>query len=433
MAIKKVVKRRTTKDGKIIEEERWRVTVYAGRDAATGKPIVLDTLCSTEKAAKEKERAFLRQVEDRKVVSPSHRMTVAAWCERWLTVIVPSRVKARTLRRYRQLVEQHIIPAIGSRRLDQLTAADVQNMLAALAEKRGPRGKPLSTRTQLHVYRVLHTALEAALKEQRVAVNVCEQVDPPRPNEVLPEGLSVEQVNHLLHTLATFHRATVGGDTYPDPLYPLYATALHTGMRLGELLGLRWQDVDLDRGIAVVRQELVKAGRAPVFDTPKSRKPRVVPLSSEAVAVLQQRRAAAEVDRLVTERSGKKYGDWPGAEEHGPLVFCQENGKPLDPTNLTQRHFKRVIREANRRAEEARNEKALLPKNLRFHDLRHTFVSRALQAGANPRAVSEVVGHYDPGFTLRRYAHALLPDTKEAVERLARSIKPGQAPNGSGQ
>jgi integrase len=96
---------------------------------------------------------------------------------------------------------------------------------------------------------------------------------------------------------------------------------------------------------------------------------------------------------------GNNYEDY-------DLVFCQPNGRPLDGHSLIRWHFKRWLKKAG------------LPETIRFHDLRHTFVSRALQAGANPRAVSEIVGHYDPGFTLKRYAHALPQDTREAVRRL---------------
>ena len=161
-----------------------------------------------------------------------------------------------------------------------------------------------------------------------------------------------------------------------------------------------------------------------MFTTPKNRKPRVVPLSPKVVEALKQLRVEQEIERAFFGNDYEDYG----------LVFCQPNGRPLDGHSLTRWHLKRLVKKVNERAkvleEKARAEGAALterpvrlPENLRFHDLRHTFVSRALQAGANPRAVSEIAGHHDPGFTLRRYAHALPQDMKEAVQRLSAYLR----------
>lgn len=162
--------------------------------------------------------------------------------------------------------------------------------------------------------------------------------------------------------------------------------------RLGELLGLRCQDVDLEEGVVVVCQTLVKEG-------------------------------------------GSRSSTSPGTETHGSCLsrprWCRPCGerawsrkspelawsRPAYGTEPSQ--AMRIGEKANKKAEEEQNEAAKLPAKLRFQDLRHTFVSRPLQAGANPREVSETVGHYDPGFTLKRYARALPEDTKEAVQRLA--------------
>lgn len=180
-------------------------------------------------------------------------------------------------------------------------------------------------------------------------------------------------------------------------LYALYLTALRTGMRLGELAGLRWCDVSFEEARAYVRQTLEKGGLHPRFGSPKNRKERPVPLPAEVVEVLKELRVEQELARA---GMGSDYQDF-------GLVFAQVNGHPLDAVGLTRRTHRRLLRKAG------------LPKEIRFHDLRHTFVSRALAAGANPRAVSEVVGHFDAGFTLRRYAHALEEDRRETVERVA--------------
>ena len=368
-----------------------------------------------EKAALRWEAETRRQVETATYVPPT-RKTLAQYLEEWLAKDAKPNVKPRTYDRYKEIVEVHISPAIGDVRLDKLTPALVQGLLAAKREQ------GLSGRTCLHIYRVLHRALNVAVQWGLVGRNACDAVRPPKADEEPPVGLSPEQVEALLEAARTIEEKRPDGtvEHRPNRLYPLFLTAVHTGMRQGELLALRWEDVDLDAGVALVRRALEKSGKQPAFTTPKNHKPRVVPLASEVVEALRHLQVEQEIERAFF---GKDY------EDYG-LIFCQPNGRPLDGHSLTRWHLKRLVKKVNERATEL-EEKAKaegvtltkrpvrLPENLRFHDLRHTFVSRALQAGANPRAVSEIAGHHDPGFTLRRYAHALPEDTKEAVQRLA--------------
>lgn len=180
-------------------------------------------------------------------------------------------------------------------------------------------------------------------------------------------------------------------------LYPLFLTAIHTGMRMGELSGLRWEDVDLEAGVAWVRQTLEKPGNQPVFGTPKNRRFRDVPLTAQVLEALRALRVDQELERAAFGPDYRDYG----------LVFCQPDGRPIDEKSLNRNAWKQIRAAAG------------LPEKVRLHDLRHTFVSRALAAGKNPRAVSDLVGHHDPGFTLRRYAHALPSDRREVVEGLA--------------
>lgn len=133
---------------------------------------------------------------------------------------------------------------------------------------------------------------------------------------------------------------------------------------------------------------------------PEEPQGRVITLDPTVVETLRRWRVDQEIERVF---HGTDYHD------HG-LVFCQPDGRPLDGRSLVRWHFKRLLKKAG------------LPTTIRFHDLRHTFVSRALQAGANVRAVSELAGHHDPGFTVKRYAHAFDEDKKEAVERLSRRL-----------
>src|SRR5690606_5566850 len=132
------------------------------------------------------------------------------------------------------------------------------------------------------------------------------------------------------------------------------------------------------------------------FGTPKNRKFREVPLTPELVEALKAHRVEQELERSFYAQDYQDYG----------LVFCQPDGRPIDQRSLNRNAWRRIKAAAG------------VPDKVRLHDLRHPFVSRALAAGANPRAVSDIVGHHDPGFTLRRYAHSLRSDREEATRRL---------------
>lgn len=371
----------------------FEVRVYVGRDPGTGKKqyaskyVSIDppyddrAVARAKKEAQRVEAELRRQVETNTYVAPS-KQTVAEFLEEWLEKDAKPNTKPKTFKRYAELVKNHITPAMGALRLNKVTPHHVASLLA---EK---RAEGLSSRTCLHIYRVIHRAFNVAVQWGYVTRNVCDAVRPPKVDEEAPVGLSSEQVDVLLKTAKG------------DRLYPLFLAAVYTGLRQGELLGLRWADIDLEAGVALIRQTLEKGGVRPVFGTPKSRRPRVIPLQDVVVQVLREWKVQQEIERAF---HGTDYEDY-------DLVFSQPNGRPLNPHSLTRWHFKRLL------------EKAGLPTDIRFHDLRHTFVSRALQAGANPRAVSEIVGHHDPGFTLRRYAHALPQDTKEAAQRLAQYL-----------
>lgn len=358
---------------------RIQVRVYRGYDAATGRRMYASATVSTAAEAWATYAKLKEQVEKQEYVPPS-RVTVAEHLAEWLQT-AKADVKRSTYDRYEQIVRLHLAPHIGNVQLSRLTPKHVDELMAKL------KGK-MSDRTRLYVYRTLHRALEVAVRWERVARNVCKAVDPPQTDETEMYVLSEAEVDSLLQAAK--------GDRY----YPLYVTALYTGMRRGELLGLRWQDVDIDEGIAWVRQTLERAGLNPVFGTPKNRKARPVPLVPEVIEALRTLRVEQEIER---SHYAQDYRDY-------DLVFAQPDGGPISPSSFNRWSWQPIRKRAG------------LPKQVRFHDLRHTFVSRALAAGANPKAVSDIVGHHDPGFTLRRYAHTLHQDRKEAARLLAEHL-----------
>jgi integrase len=184
--------------------------------------------------------------------------------------------------------------------------------------------------------------------------------------------------------------------------YPLFATALYTGLRQSELLGLRWPDVNFDSATVVVQQTLEKSGLEPRFGTPKTAKSRrTVPLPADLVAILRTWKAAQNTERLVLGPDYRDFG----------LVFTIAGGGPIQRQNLARRDFARLIAAAG------------VPK-IRFHDLRHSHASLLLAANVNPKIVSERLGHNGIGITLDTYSHVLPTLQREAANTIGAILRP---------
>lgn len=199
-----------------------------------------------------------------------------------------------------------------------------------------------------------------------------------------------------------------------SPHYRLYLAALLTGARQGELLGLRWQDVDLTYGVASIQQTFYRLGRQLLFNEPKSAKARrTIALLPTLVEELRRQREDQKENRRLL---GPDYNDY-------GLVFCQPNGLPLHGHNVTQMDLQRVLALKGLRGElRAKGiPEESLPKGLRrlrFHDLRHSHATLMLQQGEHPKVVSERLGHAGVGITLDTYSHVLPGMQEQAVSRL---------------
>lgn len=361
---------------------RIQVRVYRGYDAAKQRSLYATGTAGSVTEAWKLWAKLTEQVENQ-TYTPPQRITVAEHCAEWLEKIARPNVKERTYNDYEAIVRLHITPHIGDIFLNRLTPKHVDELMAKLEGI-------MSESRRLTVFRVLNRALNIAVRWQVVGKNVCQAVDPPAPEDPEMYIMTVDEVHRMLS-------AAKG-----DRLYPFYLTAVYTGMRLGELLGLRWSDIDLEGGLAWVRQTLRRSGLDPVFDTPKNNRTRSVPLDDAVIGALRSHRIDQEVER---SHYGHEYRDY-------GLVFCQPTGAPIDTSSLHKWHWTRLKKTAG------------LPQEVRIHDLRHTFVSRALAAGANIRAISDIVGHHDPSFTLRRYAHTHTGDRAEAIRQLGSHLSP---------
>ncbi len=303
-----------------------------------------------------------RQLQEGRLIA-DERTTVEQYLRSWLENIEPT-VAASTHKRYGQLLSLHAYPFIGRHRLTKLEPTH----LARLYARRIKAG--LSPTTVLQLHRVLHHALKDAHRQGLAPHNVAELVTPPVKAEHEFITLSPKQARRFLEIIAG------------NRLEALYVVALTTGMREGELLGLRWADVDLDAGAFHVTRRLKRR---------TSR--RQVLLVGVAVQALKLHQERQEEEH---RRAGSTWGD-------KGLVFPNTIGRPINPSNFLRREFYPLL------------EAAGLPR-MRFHDLRHSAATLLLGMGVHPKIVSELLGHTQIGITLDLYSHVTATMQRDAVQ-----------------
>lgn len=305
------------------------------------------------------------------VVFDAKNLTLGEYLDRWLSDSVRGSVKQSTLENYEYAVRLHVVPTLGRTKLNVLTPAHVQ----ALYRSKLDGG--LSARTVQLIHTVLHKALKQAVRWELVPRNVTESADAPRPSR---------HARKEIHPLTRDQTRALLGAARGDRLEALYVVAITTGLREGELLGLRWMDVDLENGALAVRQQLTRTKKDGLcFTTPKSPKSRrSVQLTQSTIDIL-----AAHRERQQEERS-KVNSQWDDAG----LVFTSTIGTPVDVGNMTYRSFRPLL------------ERADLPR-IRFHDLRHTCATLLLSKGTHPKIVQEMLGHANISETMDTYSHVL--------------------------
>ncbi|MGH3085688.1 MAG: site-specific integrase [Rubrobacteraceae bacterium] len=297
-------------------------------------------------------------------------LTVEEFLERWLSDCVRDTVKASTYSSYGQLISKHAVPVLGRIRLKTLTATHVRGLL------REKLDAGLSPRTVQYLRFVLRKALDQAVIDNLIPRNPVAGVKSPQVRREEIKPLSPEQARLFLQTAAEAG----------DRLEALYAVAIHLGLRQGELLALKWEDVDLEAGTLQVRRSLAGSSEGrPVFTTPKTAKSRrQVRLTIGATEALKHHRKRQLEERM------RVAGLW---RDHG-LVFTTETGTPIDRHNLCQRSFRPLLQKAGL-------------SRIRFHDLRHTCATLLLARGVHPKIVQELLGHSTIAITLDTYSHVL--------------------------
>jgi integrase len=384
-------KKRGNNEGSITRRKdgRYVARITVGRNPSTGKLKRANYYGKTRKEVSDRLAEALSDLRRGSFVVP-HKLTVAQWLETWLQEYKRPQIRPLTFDSYERVIRCHLNPTLGHLPLKDLRPEHIQRLYK---EKR--KAGMASGMIRL-IHAVLRGALKQALKNQLIMRNVIEATELPRGPKRPITPLSLPQIHQLLTSIAH------------DALYPAIFLSLVTGLRRGELLGLRWQDVNMDAALLQVRQVLGRvrvheANSGPrsrlIVQEPKTdRSRRTIPIPVDVVDVLRRHKARQAEEKLLMG---------PAYEDKG-LVFCLANGRPIDPTNL-YRHFLSLLKRAK------------LPRH-RVHDLRHTFATLMLELRESPKTVQTMLGHSKIATTLDIYSHVSLDLETRAAARLNEAL-----------
>lgn len=361
----------------------WLIRIESrknGKRTSTSKQIH-----GTKKDAEKHLTAWLRDMDKGIFIEPS-RKTIEEHLDKWLEVI-KSRIAEQTYNSYEMMVRIHIKPRIGHKRLSEVKIFDIQNIISEM-EKAG-----LSSRTIRYAHTVLSMALNKAVEWGCIFMNPCQFSELPRQDKKETKAFSDTQAKKFLkHSKDNKHGL-------------IFEFALLTGMRPEEYLALKWADIDFRRGVATVQNALVwQKGGGFKFAEPKTAKSRrAVPLPKSILPKLKEHKKRQE-NYIKSLKPEFIY------EDHS-LVFTSESGTPINPRNLAQRHFEKILENAGM-------------KDLGFvlYSLRHSCATLLLIAGENPKVVAERLGHTSIKMTLDTYSHVLPNMQKSATDRLEKML-----------
>ena len=376
-------KRRPSGDGMVRKRDdgRWEGRIVVGHKA-NGDPIFRHVYAKTQKALTEKLHQSIECYQDVELTEDS-RMTLSEWLDRWLAEYKDGTIRPGTLEGYRNYIENYIKPQLGGKQVSLITTQDVQRMYRRL--KSGGRvredaegSKRLSDSTVRHIHTMLHGAMKAAVQAHIIPKNPTENATAPKSNYKPMQVLNEQELD-------TFLQAVQNDDVWRDFFY----TELMTGLRRGEICALMWRGFDAKAGTLKISRTLHSKGQGiyALGDTKTSQGNRTIILPESVAALLRARKK-------------NSISQWIFPQPTSPEL-------PMNP-GTAYRRLKTLLEEAG------------LP-SIRFHDLRHTFATLALQNGMDVKTLSAMLGHVSAATTLDIYTHA----TSDMQHAAARKIDCG--------
>ena len=362
-----MAKRRPAGDGLVRKRSdgRWEGRIVVGHKADSS-PIFRSVFAKTQGELLKKLHSRMEEYRDVELTEESG-MTLGQWLDKWLADYMTLTVRESTLNSYKSITEHHIEPLLGDEKIGSITTADIQKMYNWLREngrvnEHYEKGNALSDSFIRRVHMMLHEAMDAAVRERLIPKNPTEGTIIPKVNYAPKQILTEEQLEKFMEALKQ------------DPLwYDFFYTELTTGMRRGEICGLKWQDFDDKTGRLHIHRSVSnrKGGGIRVGETKTESGARTILLPPSTAEILKQRKK-------------KSYSEW---IFHNPTV----PELPMNPSSA-YRHLKTLLKNAE------------LPL-IRFHDLRHTFATHALNSGVDAKTLSGILGHTNASFTLDTYTH----------------------------
>lgn len=376
-----MAKKRANGEGNIRKRKdgRWEGRYTVGRDPRSGKQIFKNVLGKTQAEVKAKLEKAIEESRGLDVVK-AQSYTVGQWLDVWFEYYAKIKVRPSSHKTYEGYIKNHIKPHIGSIPLTKLTTLDLQMMYQKLLAKgrvdrvesrNQPKG--LSPKTVRNLNQIISSAMKLAIQQKLISSNPA-------------AGCALPKIEHKeMKTLPAEQLAAFLTEAKRTGTFELYYIDLATGLRRGELLGLKWQDIDLDNGVIHVRRQVGRIN-GKVQEAPLKTKNayRNISIGADAVSILREKK--------------KKDGNI------SEYVFPSPTGGPISPDSVLKM-LHRVL------------ERAGLPE-LRFHDLRHTFATLALQNGVDIKTVSGMLGHFSAGFTLDTYAHVTTAAQRQAADTM---------------
>lgn len=360
----------------------WHYVVDVGQDEEGKRQQQWEGGFPTRRAAEEALGKLVGDVREGAYV-PKSKQTFGAYLEEWLDGS-RNRVRPSTLSSYAMNIRVHVTPALGAVPLQAVTETHLDRLYATLIQK------GLSARTTRYIHTLVRKALHDAVRRHRIMRNPADLATPPSPTAARAPEMktwSGEELGRFLESVRG------------ERLHAMWLVLATSGARRGEVLGLRWSDVDLESGRIQIARSAVMVDHKVTFSTPKTEKSRrTISLDPRTMAGLRSHKAGQAEERLAW---GRAYSD-------EGLVFAQENGEPLNPEYVSKKFVKLAS-------------VAGLPR-VRVHDLRHGWATMALAAGVHPKVVQERLGHSSIMLTLSVYSHTVPAMETDAAQQVASLI-----------
>ena len=376
-----MAKKRVNGEGTIGKRKdgRWEARYIAGRDPETGKQIRKSILGKTQAEVRTKLKEALAEATEIDVVK-SGEYNVAGWIQAWYSLYAQPNVRETTARYYKGYIDHHVIPRLGDTPLNKLTSLDIQQFYKDLLENGRMREdtkakKPGLSSTTVHgIHVMLKSALKRAVQERLIPFNPAEFCIPPKVTK--PELQVIPSERYQSYLTAAEQRGVL----------PMFYLELISGLRKGELVALQWSDLNIEnKTISVSKQAGRNSAGEPDITRPKTEN------SIRKISIPQD-----AVDLLIAEHQKHPSNPW--------MFPSPKTGEMYHPDSVVNIH-KKILKDAGL-------------EHLRFHDLRHTFATLALQNGVDVKTVSSMLGHFDAGFTLRTYTHVTRQMQESAAEKM---------------